>query len=68
MIGKLGTCFGDHRVSLESIVQADKRDGLAEIVVVTHVVKEGDFRSALAEIEQMNVLSSIASVLRVLPT
>jgi homoserine dehydrogenase len=68
VIGKLGTCFGDHRVSLESIVQADKRDGLAEIVVVTHVVKEGDFRSALAEIEQMNVLSSIASVLRVLPT
>ncbi len=68
VIGKLGTCFGDHFVSLESIVQADKRDGLAEIVVVTHVVKEGDFRSALAEIEQMNVLSSIASVLRVLPT
>ena len=68
VIGKLGTCFGDNFVSLESIVQADKRDGLAEIVVVTHVVKEGDFRSALAEIEQMNVVSSIASVLRVLPT
>ncbi len=68
VIGKLGTCFGDHRVSLESIVQADKRDGLAEIVVVTHVVKEGDFRSALAEIEKMNVLSKVASVLRVLPT
>ena len=68
VIGKLGTCFGNHFVSLESIVQADKRDGLAEIVVVTHVVKEGYFRSALAEIEQMNVLSSIASVLRVLPT
>jgi homoserine dehydrogenase len=67
VIGKLGTCFGDHRVSLESIVQADKRDSLAEIVVVTHVVKEGDFRSALAEIEKMNVLSKVASVLRVLP-
>lgn len=67
VIGKLGTCFGDHRVSLESIVQADKRDGLAEIVVVTHVVKEGDFRSALAEIENMNVVSKVASVLRVLP-
>jgi homoserine dehydrogenase len=68
VIGKLGTCFGDHQVSLESIVQADKRDSLAEIVVVTHVVKEGDFRSALAEIEKMNVLSKVASVLRVLPT
>jgi homoserine dehydrogenase len=68
VIGKLGTCFGDHQVSLESIVQADKRDGLAEIVVVTHVVKEGNFRSALAEIDKMNVLSKVASVLRVLPT
>lgn len=67
VIGKLGTCFGDHRVSLESIVQAGIKDGLAEIVVVTHVVKEGNFRSALAEIEKLPSISKVASVLRVLP-
>ncbi len=66
VIGKLGTCFGDHQVSLESIVQAGIKDGLAEIVVVTHEVKEGAFRSALAEIEKLPSTSKVASVLRVL--
>jgi homoserine dehydrogenase len=66
VIGKLGTCFGDHGVSLESVVQADIRDGLAEIVVVTHDVREGNFRTALAEISQLPAVAQIACVLRVL--
>jgi homoserine dehydrogenase len=66
VIGKLGTCFGDHAVSLKSVVQADIRDGMAEIVVVTHDVREGNFRAALAEMSQMPTVAKIASVLRVL--
>ncbi len=66
VIGKLGTCFGDHEVSLESVVQAGIRDGLAEIVVVTHDVREGNFREALDEIQRMTTVANIASVLRVL--
>jgi homoserine dehydrogenase len=66
VIGKLGTCFGDHHVSLESVVQAGIREGSAEIVVVTHDVQEGNFRKALAEIEAMPAIEKIASVLRVL--
>ncbi len=66
VIGKLGTCFGDHEVSLESVVQAGLRDGLAEIVVVTHDVREGNFRAALNEIQSMTTVARVASVLRVL--
>ncbi len=66
VIGKLGTCFGDHEVSLESVVQAGLRDGLAEIVVVTHDVREGNFRTALDEIQRMTTVAKVASVLRVL--
>lgn len=66
VIGKIGTCFGDHEVSLESVVQAGFRDGAAEIVVVTHEVQEGDFRKALSEIESMEAIEKVASVLRVL--
>lgn len=66
VIGKLGTCFGDHQVSLESVVQAGFRDGAAEIVVVTHEVQEGNFRRALNEIEAMEAIEKVASVLRVL--
>ncbi|MBE9160753.1 MULTISPECIES: homoserine dehydrogenase [Microcoleaceae] len=66
VIGKLGTCFGNHKVSLESIVQTGIHGNLAEIVVVTHDVKEGNFQQALAEIRAMEAVDSIASTLRVL--
>ena len=66
VIGKLGTCFGNHGVSLESIVQTGVQDELAEIVVVTHDVREGNFRSSLAEIQALGAVNSIPSLLRVL--
>jgi homoserine dehydrogenase len=66
VIGKLGTCFGAHRVSIESIVQTGFQGDRAEIVVVTHEVSEGDFSSALAEIRAMESIDSIPSILRVL--
>jgi homoserine dehydrogenase len=66
VIGKLGTCFGNHQVSLESIVQTGIHGDLAEIVVVTHDVREGNFQQALDEIRAMEAVDSIASTLRVL--
>ena len=66
VIGYLGTCFGKHDVSLESVVQIGFQEELAEIVVVTHDVREGDFRQALAEISSSDAIDSIPSIIRVL--
>lgn len=66
VIGKLGTCFGNYGVSLESVVQTGIRDNLAEIVVVTHDVREGDFHASLDEIRTLEAINSIPSLLRVL--
>jgi homoserine dehydrogenase len=66
VIGKLGTCFGEYGVSLESVVQTGFQEQLAEIVVVTHNVREGDFRQALTEIQTLGAIDSIPSILRVL--
>jgi homoserine dehydrogenase len=66
VIGHLGTTFGNHNVSLESVVQIGFRDNLAEIVVVTHDVQEGNFRQALEEIKSLASIDSIPSILRVL--
>ncbi|GAB4234997.1 MAG: homoserine dehydrogenase [Stanieria sp.] len=66
VIGHLGTAFGNHNVSLESVVQIGFQNKLAEIVVVTHDVKEGNFRQALAEIRSLEAIDSIPSILRVL--
>jgi len=66
VIGSLGTCFGQHKVSLESVVQTGFQGELAEIVVVTHDVREGNFRQALEEIRTLDAVDSIPSILRVL--
>ena len=66
VIGRLGTCFGQHQVSLESVVQIGLRDQMAEIVVITHDVREGNVREALAEIQQSDPFTQISSLLRVL--
>lgn len=66
VIGQLGTCFGKHEVSLESIVQIGFQGEFAEIVVVTHDVREGNFRQALDEIRSLEAIKSIPSILRVL--
>jgi homoserine dehydrogenase len=66
VIGQLGTSFGKHNVSLKSVVQIGLRDELAEIVVVTYNVQEGNFLKALAEIKNLDAIDSIPSILRVL--
>lgn len=66
VIGHLGTCFGNHNVSLESVVQTGFRGEFAEIVVVTHDVREGNFRQALDEIRTLEGVDSIPSILRVI--
>jgi homoserine dehydrogenase len=66
VIGDLGTRFGKHQVSLESIVQIGFHENSAEIVVVTHTVQEGNFRNALGEIEALDSIQAIPSILRVL--
>ena len=66
VIGHLGMSFGEHGVSLESVVQIGLQQDSAEIVVVTHNVKEGNFRDALKSISELAAIKSIPSVLRVL--
>ena len=66
VIGTLGICFGKNNVSLESIVQIDKHNEQAEIVIVTHKVREGNVRQALKAIRDFDVVEYVPGILRVL--
>lgn len=66
VIGHLGLCFGDHDVSIESVVQIDARGEIAEIVVVTHECREHNFQTALLAVRELAGTQAVASVLRVL--
>jgi len=66
VIGKIGTCFGQAGVSIQSIVQFETQSDQAEIVVITHDVLEANFRSALASIESLSDVHAVAACLRTL--
>jgi homoserine dehydrogenase len=66
VIGRIGTCFGNAGVSIQSIVQFESTDAGAEIVVITHEVRESAFQEALAAIRALADVEAIAACLRTL--
>lgn len=75
VIGDLGTCFGKHGVSLESVLQKpvllktsqdSANEELAEVVVVTQKVAEGNFYAAISDINNLPSLHKIPTVIRIL--
>jgi len=67
VIGKIGTCFGEAGVSIQSIVQFETQSwGDAEIVVITHEVREASFRQALSRIAALSEVHAVAACLRTL--
>ena len=65
VLAAVATVFGEHGVSIGSVIQKRAEGGLAQIVYVTHQAREADVRSALAEIARLEVVTSVASVIRV---
>jgi len=68
VIGRIGSCFGDEGVSIRSIVQFETSGpgADAEIVVITHEVREASFRRALIAIESLPDVTAVAACLRTL--
>jgi len=57
--------FGDHGVSLASVIQRAAEEDTAELVYVTHVAREAAVQAALTEIRDHDSVESVESVLRV---
>jgi homoserine dehydrogenase len=57
--------FGEHNVSIASVVQRETTQGDAEIVWVTHPAREMDVRAALEEMTRLEVVHSISNLIRV---
>jgi homoserine dehydrogenase len=65
VIAAIAGVFGDHGVSLESILQKQGNGDQAEIVWITHRTREGDLRAALKAMEQLPVVRRVANWIRV---
>lgn len=66
VLAEITAIFAKYRVSVAQIIQKETRtEGCAEIVVITEKVREGDFRTAMAEMSNRESIRKISSLLRV---
>jgi homoserine dehydrogenase len=64
VLAQVAAVFASHGVSIRSVLQRGKGDE-AQLVLVTHLAKEGAMRATLAGLERLAVVSDLVSVMRV---
>jgi homoserine dehydrogenase len=64
-IAKIASAFGDAGVSIESIVQRNTENGVAEIFWMTHATTQSALNNAIAAWNELEVVQHLSSVLRV---
>jgi homoserine dehydrogenase len=63
---EITTLFSNHNISFEKILQLPlNKEGLAEIVLVTHKASHADYEDVLQKLEKLNVIADIKSCYRV---
>ncbi|MFC4769653.1 homoserine dehydrogenase [Effusibacillus consociatus] len=65
VLAAIAGTMGEHGVSIETMFQKWAYNQTAEIVVITHKVREGDMRDALNELGDMEQVKAIRQTLRV---
>lgn len=65
VLASIAYAFGDKGVSLASVIQKNTDGKLAELVMITHQVKEQNLRDALTIIENLSAVDEISNVIRV---
>jgi homoserine dehydrogenase len=64
VLAQIAAVFGEHGVSIRSVLQRGKGDE-AQLVLVTHLAREGAMRATLAGLRQLEVVNDLQSVMRV---
>lgn len=65
VLGQIAKVFGDNNVSLASVIQKGPRGQNAELMFLTHLVKEKNLRTALEGIKNLAIIDEISNVIRV---
>ncbi len=66
VLAEMTAVFAKYHVSVAQIIQKEtKTAGSAEVVVITAKVREGDFRTAMDELQNRSSIRKVSSLLRV---
>ncbi len=64
VLASIAGTFGEHNVSIESVIQEGRGDQ-AELVLVTHEAPEKDLNNSIEQITSLSAVTTVTSVLRV---
>lgn len=70
VMGKISTCFGNHDISIDSVIQrssALRNDGYVSVVYIVHKCLRTNVQSALKEIACYDFVKEIRSIIPVSP-
>ncbi|MEN6349982.1 MAG: homoserine dehydrogenase [Syntrophomonas sp.] len=56
--------FGNNNVSIATVLQKTSRDDIAELILITHRVREQDLRDSLTVLQGMSIVGEINNVVR----
>ena len=65
VLAQIAKAFGDHEVSISSVIQKGRGEDPVSLVFVTHKVLERNMQAALKQIAALPVVRSVANVIRV---
>lgn len=64
VLAQIAKVFGNHKVSIERVVQRESKEAKAELAIGTASVKEYHMQDALEELKKLEVVKEISSVIR----
>lgn len=65
VLANIASVLGNNDVSIAQVVQKRRKDGVAELVIITDEVEECYFNDALAIFDGMSVVKEISGIIRV---
>lgn len=65
VLANIASVLGNNDVSIAQVVQKSRKDGVAELVIITDVVAEKNFNDAMTVFNGLSVVKEIAGVIRV---
>ena len=65
-LGKVSTAFGNHGISIQSVMQRSKGEAAVPVIYILHETKRKQLDDALKEITDNHFVQEVTSILRVL--
>ena len=64
-LANIASVLGNNNVSIAQVVQKSRKDGVAELVIITDAVEERHFDDALVVFQGMSDVKEVSVVIRV---